>query len=386
MRCATDRVSRRYDLVWFSEIQWDFLSTRKQHLLRRFPEEWRILFIEPFTLGRRQHWLPVRRGRVTVVTVPFVKNVPQGMVRLFDFAPFRRLVTVTGRLLAAFWCRVLGFASPERIIGLSNIYWADAAATMPCGLRFYDANDDHPEFTARQQWLLDGIRRYVDACDLIFYVSRELRDKLRLRGDPRGIELGNGVEYDHFAEHRKEMPGLLARLQRPLLGYAGALDWVDTGLLEALARAWPKYTIVLVGPVYDRGWKERNAGLLALPNVHWVGKVDYADLPAWVQRFDLALIPFEKSELIRAANPNKLYEYTAAGVPVLTVDYCRAIREAGHVVHVAADPEAFVRMVPMALADGRRAQRQAYAREHSWDRLAQQMVSALGQAVAGRRS
>ena len=36
-----------FRLIWFSEIQWDFLSTRKQRILGRFPENWRILFIEP---------------------------------------------------------------------------------------------------------------------------------------------------------------------------------------------------------------------------------------------------------------------------------------------------------------------------------------------------
>ena len=70
MRRGGNDSAERIDLVWFSEIQWDFLSTRKQRLLARFPEAWRILFIEPFAVGRRSHWLPVKRGRVTVVTVP----------------------------------------------------------------------------------------------------------------------------------------------------------------------------------------------------------------------------------------------------------------------------------------------------------------------------
>ena len=72
------------DLVWFSEVQWDFLSTRKQRLLQRFSSRWRILFIEPYALGRPAHWLPVRRGNVTVVTVPFLKTVPYRIGRLLD--------------------------------------------------------------------------------------------------------------------------------------------------------------------------------------------------------------------------------------------------------------------------------------------------------------
>ena len=112
-----------FRLIWFSEIQWDFLSTRKQRILGRFPENWRILFIEPYALGRRHHWFPVKRGRVWVVSVPFLKSVPYRIGRLLDISLFRLLVSLPGIVLMLFWVTLLGFASSERIIGLSNIYW-----------------------------------------------------------------------------------------------------------------------------------------------------------------------------------------------------------------------------------------------------------------------
>ena len=381
MRRAIDSPADKVDLVWFSEIQWDFLSTRKQRLLQRFPEEWRVLFVEPFTLGRRQHWLPVKRGQVTVVTVPFMKNVPSGSLPLFDSALVRWFITFAGRLMIWFWTMVLGFASPRRIVGLSNIYWGGVAASMPCGLRFYDANDDHLGFTTAPFWLQASLRSYLEAIDLMFYVSPELREKLHPPSGVRCVELGNGVEYDHFASPRSTVPAPLAAVPKPVLGYVGALDWLDAGLVEAVARAWPEFSVVLVGPAYARDWNERHASLLALPNVHCVGKVEYSELPAWVQQFDLALMPLERSELKRASHPNKLYEYTAAGVPVLAIDYCSALDRARDVVRVASTPEEFVRLVPQAMADGRKAERQAFAREHGWDGLAAVMVRELREAL-----
>jgi teichuronic acid biosynthesis glycosyltransferase TuaH len=382
------RGGEQIDLVWFSEIQWDFLSTRKQRLLARFPAEWRILFIEPFAVGRQSHWLPVKRGRVTVVTVPFLKNIPPGMPQLFDNALTRWLVTQAGWALAAFWCLALGFTSANRIIGLSNIYWGGAAASMPCRVRFYDANDDHLGFTPAQPWLRDLMRRFVEKSDLIFYVSDLLLEKLQLRPEQRYVELGNGVEFDHFARPRPEAPSRLSALPRPILGYAGAMDWLDAELVAQVSKAWPEYTIVLVGPAYASDWAERHAALLGLPNVHWVGKVAYDELPAWVQQFDLALMPLERSPLKRASHPNKLYEYAAAGVPILAIDYCDAVRQSSGVLHVASTPEEeFVRLVPEALADGRKAERQAFARAHSWDALAAAMVRELRDAMKrGRRS
>ncbi|ACD91302.1 glycosyl transferase, group 1 [Chlorobium limicola DSM 245] len=370
----------RVDLVWFSEVQWDFLSTRKQRLLHRFSSRWRILFVEPYALGRPAHWLPVTRGNVTVVTMPFLKTVPYRIGRLLDVALFRNAVAGAGGLILRFWLRRLGFASHERIVGLSNVYWGRVAARMPCSLRFYDANDDHLAFPGSSSWLPDYLSRYLERCGLVFSVSPELTARLPIPSTVRCVELGNGVEYDHFATPLPDAPPELAAFAAeggPLLGYAGAMDWIDTELLQETAAAYPHSRIALLGPAYDRTWQDRNRALLELPNVHWFGRIDYRELPAWVQRFDLALMPLLRDPLKRASHPNKLYEYAAAGVPVLAIEYCSALGAARGVIHIAGTPGEFVVMVPEALRDVRRAERQAFAREHSWDALAARMQSEL---------
>jgi teichuronic acid biosynthesis glycosyltransferase TuaH len=375
----------QFRLLWFSEIQWDFLSTRKQRLLCRFPENWSILFIEPFALGRRHHWIPVKRGRVWVVTVPFLKSVPFRVGRLLDIPLLRALLSLPGTVLMLFWVAILGFGSPKKIIGLSNIYWGRVAALLPCLLRFYDANDDHLAFPDNPQWLKEYLSRYLSRVDLIFSVSRELTSQLKVPPRVRTVELGNGVEFNHFALPRADKPQALCQLKGPILGYAGAMDWLDSSLVAATAHAWPECQIVLLGPAYEKGWWNKQDALNALPNVSYFGKIEYRELPAWVQRFDLALMPLVTSRLKRLSHPNKLYEYCAAGVPVLSMNYCSAVERAREVVHVAASQEEFVGMVPEALADQRREARQAFARQYSWDRLAAIMVQELEKGWQERR-
>ena len=41
--------------IWFSEIRWDYLRTRKQHLLSYFPNGDSILFIQPLSLSNRKY-------------------------------------------------------------------------------------------------------------------------------------------------------------------------------------------------------------------------------------------------------------------------------------------------------------------------------------------
>ncbi|ABL66427.1 glycosyltransferase [Chlorobium phaeobacteroides] len=376
-KSADNSAAESVDLVWFSEVQWDFLSTRKQRLLQRFSSRWRILFIEPYALGRSAHWLPVKRGRVVVVTVPFLKTVPFSIGRLLDLAVPRNGIASAGHLVLRFWLMMLGFSSPRRIIGLSNVYWGVVAAGMPCSLRFYDANDDHLSFPGSPSWLPPFLARYLQACSLVFSVSPELTARLQLPEGIRCVELGNGVEYDHFAVDTPEIPSFLAALEGRKLGYAGAMDWVDCELLAGIAGAWPDVHIVLVGPAYERNWWERQEQLRGFSNVHYVGRVDYGDLPTWINGFDLALMPLLRNPLKTVSHPNKLYEYCAAGVPVLAIDYCSALDAARGVIHVARTNEEFIAMIPEALRDNRKAERKAFARQHDWNRLAAEMEREL---------
>src|SRR6185295_19728931 len=68
---STDPAPR--DLLVLAEVRWGYFRTRKQFLLSRFPERWRVFFAQPPAAGADDPWEPRREGRVTVFTVPFLK-------------------------------------------------------------------------------------------------------------------------------------------------------------------------------------------------------------------------------------------------------------------------------------------------------------------------
>src|SRR5262249_41296140 len=85
----------------------------------------------------------------------------------------------------------------------------------------------------------------------------------------------------------------------------------DTGLLAALADRRPDWSLALVGPVHaDLG------ALAARPNVHILGRLPYARLPAVLKGCAVALVPFVADEYTRHIDPVKLREYLSAGPPV----------------------------------------------------------------------
>lgn len=196
--------------------------------------------------------------------------------------------------------------------------------------------------------------------------------------------LPQGVNYDHFAAPRP-VPAELTRFPRPRIGFAGGVSaCCDLDLIHDLAAANPGGSVLLVGPV------SVNVGALDLPNVHVLGPRPYADLPAYVQAFDVGLIPYLLNEWTRAVDPLKLLEYLAAGIPVVTTHIPEVLKYR-EVVAVAEDRAAFMGLIARVLAeDGAavRARRQAVARAHTWERRAAEFLDILGEVLAerGRRA
>src|SRR5207253_6580127 len=137
-----------------------------------------------------------------------------------------------------------------------------------------------------------------------------------------------------------------AGLARPVIGFFGLLaEWIDLELLAAIARRRPHWTLLLLGKAtVDTG------ALRALPNVRLLGQKPYAALRAYCRAFDVGLIPFRIDELTVKANPLKLREYLAAGLPVVSTDLPE-VRKYGNVVRLASDPTAFVREIELSLRE-----------------------------------
>jgi teichuronic acid biosynthesis glycosyltransferase TuaH len=382
-------VATRTKVVVCSEVQWHYVRTRKQQLLRRFPADWPILFLQSYVRGRPNAWRPQRDGNVTFVTVPVFKSVPDGLLRRCLDVGFVRGVI---NLILAVWVWTVrattGFGSRNTALFVSNIFYGRILATMTRRVAIYDCNDNHLAFPGTPIWAAGYLRRVVRGVDAVVVSSNFLREEIDPLGPRRVVEIGNGVDFDLFdaafrAPRRVEA---MARLPRPCVGYAGALaEWIDLELMVATARAIPHGTMVLVGPAV--GPAVRPAELAAAtPNLVWLGAKAHEDLPHYLAAMDVCLIPFRSNALTRGVNPNKLWEYLAMGKPVVATDFSPFVREYAAVVRVGPTPEAFVREVQAALAATESAadveRRRDIARRHGWDESAARMVALIRELAA----
>jgi glycosyltransferase involved in cell wall biosynthesis len=248
--------------------------------------------------------------------------------------------------------------------------------------------DDHAAQTAgaaRRAELEAAEEELLAEVDVVFTTAGSLAERLASR-HPRVHRLGNVADYDHFAGARKGVtaPADLERIPRPRAIFVGALNElkVDAALLGALAAAEPDLSIVLVGPVTEAGPDARRAldALIRRPNVHALGGRAYAELPAYLAGADVGLVPYHANRYTAGVFPMKVYEYLAAGLPVVAAGLPELAGAEG--ATVAAGPEEFVAAVRAALTEpGSADERQRIARAHTWEARTAEMERLARQAI-----
>ena len=335
------------DIVWFAEIKWDYLKTRKQQIIRRKPAGVRLLYLEPYVRGRDNTFDLRRDSDVLRATVPFIKTVPPGQALrwVLDRQWGRSLVDRLARSRVKRIVREAEMNPTEAGVIISNVYAIGVARRLPGRFLLYDCNDAHADFPGMPRWTNDYFAATCRKADGVFASSEALyEDVAEIRGGKEGCDLlGNGVEYGHFERVRSEL-GWPDPPDPPRIGYLGAIaPWFDFDTVEALARAQPDWEIALVGPIV-LGVEKEVGRLVDLPNVSHQDPVAYDDVPRVLRTFTAGIIPFRKNALTRGVNPNKMYEYLAMGLPVVASDFSTEVRRYPDAVSTADDPDGFVRV------------------------------------------
>jgi len=174
--------------------------------------------------------------------------------------------------------------------------------------------DEHSGFLNNTTSMLTHEEELITSSDIVVTTSRSLLDKSAGRAK-RAALIPNACDFDHFNQGAGTNP--LSDLQGPIIGYYGAIaEWFDVAMIRDAAAARPGWQFVLIGHTFGADI----SSLERLPNVHLLGEKPYTELPAYLQAFDVACIPFLINPLTNATNPVKFYEYLSAGKPIVAVN------------------------------------------------------------------
>ncbi len=354
---------------------WGGDPTSKTHIMRILAKRNRVLWVNSIGMRRprasgsdlRRLAAKLRRGLAGCVEVEpniFVANplvLPLPGVALAD--------QLNARILAAWLRRLCGRHGLKRPIlwtFLPNVH--RLLGRLDEQMVIYHCVDEYSAFSGvSREALIRMERDLLRKADVVFTSSAQLCEERRWL-NPNTHFVSHGVDVAHFAralDPATVMPDDLRRLPRPIIGFIGLLaDWVDLALVRGLALARPEWSIVLVGrPATDL------APVRGLANVHLLGQKAYTALPRYCRGFDAGIIPFLRNELTLRANPLKLREYLAAGLPVVSTPIPEVARYDG-LVHLADGVDAFLAGIEAALDErsGAMARRRVEAvRREGWD-------------------
>lgn len=269
---------------------------------------------------------------------------------------------------------------------------SELVGTLGERLVCYDRHDDHTLHPGVHPAVRTEIVRcdeaLIRAADLVFVASRRLADRLineesRGRAVPVQV-LPCGVDVRHFEKALLSTfptPPDIVSLGSPILGYVGLIqERVDLDLVAYIAKVRPNWQLVFVGPILP---SFDVSSLTIYDNVHFLGHRDYVNLPGYLKSFDVALVPHRVNQMTDSMDPIKLYQYLAAGKPVVSTAVAGADQFSG-LVSIAADKEAFIQAIECALASDTPAlakRRSLAMKEHAWKSRAKAVMAQLNTII-----
>jgi glycosyltransferase involved in cell wall biosynthesis len=377
------------DIVCLGFGEWDAeLWTNQQHLMSRLARRNRVLFLE--SLGLRQPRLAGRDLRRMARRVERAAAGARAVDGLHVLSPLvipihgrRRLRTLNAGLLRAQVGRAAHSLGFERPLLWSYVPQADwlVDTLEPSAIVYHCVDDIAAQKGVAAAPFREAEAHFAARADLVLASAPALAERMRTLNE-RVFYAPNVADTDRFATALEVGPTdpAIAALPGPRIVFTGAVvaTKLDLELLAGVARARPDWSIALVGPVGAGDPRTDISALERLPNVHLLGARPYVALPEVLRGADVALVPYAINDLTRSVFPMKVYEYLAAGLPVVTTAL-PALAEITGVV-VAADAPATVAAVERALAEdgpaARRA-RSAAVRENSWDARLEEIGSHL---------
>lgn len=376
------------DWVFFGVIDWHFRHQRPQQLALALAQPdvaagqvGRIFYLSPHLQHAPRPGLRAERIEHAGAVVYQITLQAEAPPNVYEQVPDARALTALRAGLAALWTQArIGPA----VCVVQHPFWLELARGYGDALLVYDCMDHHAGFDNTAAAHLAREETLLAQSELTVVTSGALADWARPRARALAL-VRNATDFSHFHAARGQTPPLAGR--RPVLGYYGAIaSWFDLALVEALVRQLSDCDWLLIGDD-TAGARER---LRRYPQVQMPGEVRYAELPQWLARFDVCLIPFQRVPLTLATNPVKVYEYLSAGKPVVATDLpeLAPLAEAG-LLRLARDADGYAQAIRAALAElqGPQAetlaeQRLAYARGQTWAARAQTLLAAVAGAQA----
>jgi glycosyltransferase involved in cell wall biosynthesis len=380
--------------IIFSIIPWDFLKQRPQLLASALSENHKVLYIDrslvSFKDGVRNLDFIKKPGEFFRGSIEKINDnlyiyklpafMPNNlMARLEKSArPIFEFIDIfirTGRIKEI--TAKYGFG--EEIVGIFNLpEQYHLVGSFKSSLSIFDCMDNFTGFVPveEREYILSCERKMLEKVEAVTATADLLIEKFKYSGKPV-FRIPNAVSEDacDFQSVNSE-PEDIKNIPSPIAGYIGCIsDWFDIDLLDGAVKADPDLNFVLIGPgrFGDLQNERKFEELLKNKNIYYLGPKKHCELPAYLKRFDAGIIPFQVIPLIECCNPVKVYEYFAAGKPVVST-YWKELDHFGGRIGFGSDGSEFSAKIREAILENSASkirERTEFAADNTWKQRAE---------------
>ena len=380
------------NIVCISSIDWDFIWQGHQEIMSTLASNGnRVLFIEntgvrvpgirdfPRIKNRIKNWFKGVKGirRETdnlYVFSPLILPFPYS--RVARWVNLHLILPILEK-----WMKVMNFSNPIVWTFLPTPLSTDIADNLVKKIFVYYCIDNFSVSSVSAKKIRRSEIKLLKKTDLVFVTSRALYNYCSNYSD-KVYTFPFAVNFQEFEKVRLKKDFALDELQnikRPIIGYVGGVHkWIDQDLIKMVAKKYPEYSFVFVGPL------QADVSLLVkLRNIHFLGHKDHSALPRYIKAFDVCVIPYLLADYTKNVYPTKLNEYLAMGKPVVSshLPEISAFNEKyNSIVYMAKNVEEFADFIKLAIdedSESLRKRRIEVARENSWENRIEQMSSLI---------
>ncbi|MDN3585403.1 glycosyltransferase [Pedobacter aquatilis] len=209
--------------------------------------------------------------------------------------------------------------------------------------------------------------KLISKSDICFANSTYLADYCK-QYNQDSFYVGQGCDIDDFANRNIDAIPSDLPLDKPIVGYVGALNTIrlDIEIIEHIAVACPDINFVLVGGE-DEVFK--NSLLHSIDNIIFLGQKPVEDLPKYINNFDVCINPQLINPVTIGNYPRKIDEYLSLGKPIIASS-TKTMEVFKNHVYLANSKEDYVQLIRQAIKENNQElidERIRFALTHTWE-------------------
>ncbi len=204
------------------------------------------------------------------------------------------------------------------------------------------------QFRILEKIFLRKVKNIITTSELLKEKYIKVHPKVTFFRIPSELNNYNLINKDSLLSSN---PNPLSNIPKPIIGYIGTInDWkINIQLIEFLVKKNKELSFVFIGK-YSKNSNKINSIIKYYSNCYHIDMQSKANLPYYVNNFDICIIPYKTNSYGKYSYPVKIMDYLILGKPVVTtaLPSIRYLSEKG-LIYWSRNEEEFIKNIRRTL-------------------------------------